>query len=349
MIPSARVPLLIAIATLTFGFDFAAYEIQFPPALRAPRARFEIQRDAAGRMIRLSLPEGERIQYRFDEGALVTRHGISQGLGQSLLLPAYYLNPDRLPIRTDRMMREVQAVREHWGYEDYRAETVPEFATREGTLPLPAEAARGLLRQFDLLKTCNPALAALMGRWLSEGRIRFSPQFYDAAVVDARLAEETTVYLAAPWVEALSGQGDFTPTLRWMREDTEETREMRKRYFGRETVTLAELGNPSRTWLMLLGLAHEFGHVLQHQTERSMAARDLYTYHLFRVLRLIDGQANFGTPEPGLVAVRERLNLAMEIWKQYEESGATFFALDQLAACPAGLGAGYEPSSSQRE
>ena len=72
-------------------------------------------------------------------------------------------------------------------------------------------------------------------------------------------------------------------------------------------------------------------------------AREVFTFDLLQITQMTLAQAMTGYIAPALQRRQTVLQSRMEPWKQSIESGATFFALDALASCPATLGGDAVP------
>lgn len=341
-----------------FGPPAYAYTpaLPLPPKWPRPPERIEIDRDALGRITRMSLPEGDTLLYKHDaatpirirfedlnfDGRRQPRRERLLGLGRSEMIPSAIFTSDRMILTTSVLEKLTSPIRKSENYSRFLTDIVSDFLKSENTTDLSAQARAALERQLDMLESCNAEVANALRIFLRGNRIRHSPLLTDAAIADGH--RNGTLYLSTPWVAALEGRSDFTPAVRWLQLRDEETGSLRRRYFGSTAVTFETLGNPSRTWLFLLGLIHELGHFVQYEEQnRFDMARDLYTYDLFQLTAIINAQAPYGFVTPGYLERRDKIQFRMEGWKQAVESGANFFALDALAGCAVKLGGDTVP------
>lgn len=341
---------ILSTAIVAFGgLSAQAYtpSLPLPPRWSRPPERIVIDRDLQGRIIRLSLPEGDTVLYKHDsafiqrirfndlnfDGRRQPRREQLLELGRSEMIPSAILTSDRMIFDTAVLERLTQPIRKSESYPRFLTDIVSDYLKTENTTDLSVPARAALGRQLDILASCSPDVAAALRAFLNGNRIRHSPLLSDAAIADGH--RNGTIYLSSPWVNALEGRSDFTPAVRWLQVRGEDTGDLRRRYFGSKAVTFKTLGDPSRTWLFLLGLVHELGHFVQYESQdRFDMARDLYTYDLFQLTNMINAQAPYGFVTPGYLERRDKIQVRMEGWKQAVESGANFFALDALAACP---------------
>lgn len=345
---------LLGFLSFAIGASASAYtpDLPLPPPWPRPPERFELHRDGQGRMTSMSLPEGDSVTYRHGKQgrADIKRNhfydrtrGVRFNPKRFSTLPNGLLSPDRMPMTDEELERLTVRIREKESHARFLEEIVSDYLKPENAQDLSAEASETLVRQLELMEGCAPEAASALKRFARENRIRHSPMLHEAAVADNR--RDGAIYLSTQWVRALEGRSDFTPGVRWLQiRDSDDTSMLRRRYFGSSRVSLASLGNPSRTWLFMLGIVHELGHFVQYENlERFNRARDLYTFDLFGLTKIINAQAMYGAVSHGYLKRRDRLQFRMEGWKQSVESGANFFALDALAGCPAKIGGDIAP------
>lgn len=321
------------------------------PALRLRGGALRLERDASGRMTRLKLPDGDVVNYRYAAGQvdplrerLVAAYpgSIRAPLGDSPNMDGSFLSPWRLPVGEDQLEAPAARIRADDRYGEFVAETTAEYLTLDGSRELSAEAIAALEGQLRALETCAPAAAGFLSRLLHAGRIRHSPGNPDAAAVDA--VRESTIYLSTFWVRTLEGRARWNPLEAFFRPGDRDARALRERYFGSPDVTLGTLGKPSRDWILLFALLHEAGHVLQYEREAASLAKDVFAFDLYRVSLRAQSLAMFGRIPADVERSRVRLQRAFDLWKRSVESGATFFALDALAACSPSIDGGLAES-----
>jgi hypothetical protein len=342
------------LAITLMGLPAHAYtpHLKMPPKWPLPADRLQVVRDSEGRITRLMLADGDTVLYTHPSNGTVERVRFEDSnhdgrlqsgkesllqLGHSQMFASSVLSSDRLRLTTPKLQALVQPVRADEDYPRYLEELATDFLSPANTASLSKVALSALEHQLDLLETCAPEAAHALRALLLAGRIRHSPDCPEAAIADTR--DGGVIYLSGPWVKALEGHSSFTPIAHFMQSQAVEAREIRRRYFGSSSVSLESLGTPSRTWLFLLGLVHELGHIVQFEDlERYTMARDLYTFDLVGLTRIMQAQAPFGGVSRGYPERHAELFTRMTGWKQSVESGATYFALDSLAGCPADLG-----------
>ncbi len=326
-------------------------------ALAAPNpGRLILERDGLGRLTRLTVPDGETVTYHYPSNDVQprpvrtrfqdkNRNGRRDARDRVLPLEEVGGESHFPALRladTEEMLRPLaEKARAEGAHPDFLAELDHFDSGPDGTdapRPLSGAGRDALDAHISALAPCAPAAAGQLRALRDQGRILHAPAVPAVAAAVVPFGADSPILLSTQWIDAWEGRSDWLPW-RHLRDDQDpdEIREIREQYLGDVTADAERIGNPTPAWRFLVSLLHEMGHTIQHQDPRSLLARDAYGFPAWYLSRILMAQAMYGSLDPALKRRHDQAQKRLRAWKQRIESGATYFALDALAACPPSL------------